>query len=162
MKIGLLADTHIPLARRELPPQVWELLAGVDLVLHAGDLHILRVLDELEGLAPVVAARGNGDEALPRDPRLHRAAVIPVDGVSIGLVHWLTYPYQTLERIFGQAVDVVVFGHTHRASVETASGVLLVNPGSPTQPNKAEHRLGSVGLLEIEGGQAAARILPLG
>ena len=61
MRIGLLADTHIPRDVKMLPPHVKVALDGVDLILHAGDIYLLTVLDELEAIAPVIAARGNGD-----------------------------------------------------------------------------------------------------
>ncbi len=68
LRIGLVSDTHIPEAGRELPPQIYEAFAKVDLILHAGDMHIIEVLDWLESLAPVVAARGNGDGSSGRPP----------------------------------------------------------------------------------------------
>ena len=76
MRIGLISDTHIPEARPELWPQVFDAFRGVDLILHAGDVHELRVIDELEAVAPIYVARGNGDDgsggrpALPDDERL--------------------------------------------------------------------------------------------
>ena len=61
MRIGLISDTHIPTAGRDLWPQVYDALRGVDLIMHAGDLHDPAVLDWLELLAPVLAVSGNGD-----------------------------------------------------------------------------------------------------
>ena len=61
MRIGLISDTHIPTAGRDLWPQVYDALRGVDLIMHAGDLHDPIVLDWLEALAPVLAVSGNGD-----------------------------------------------------------------------------------------------------
>ena len=61
MRIGLISDTHIPEAGPDMPAQVYEAFRGVDLILHAGDMHIIDVLDWLEGIAPVLGARGNGD-----------------------------------------------------------------------------------------------------
>ena len=61
MRIGLISDTHVPEAGEQLPGEVFDLLAGVDMVMHAGDMHIIDVLDWLEVIAPVVGARGNGD-----------------------------------------------------------------------------------------------------
>ena len=81
MKIGLIADSHIPEAMPELPSQVRTVFKGMDLILHAGDLHCIEVLDWLEEIAPVLACRGNGDEGsggravVPDDPRLHETAV---------------------------------------------------------------------------------------
>ena len=61
MRIGLISDTHIPTAGSDLWPQVYDALRGVDLIMHAGDLHDTIVLDWLEELAPVRAVSGNGD-----------------------------------------------------------------------------------------------------
>ncbi|MBW2622762.1 MAG: metallophosphoesterase family protein, partial [Deltaproteobacteria bacterium] len=62
MKIGLISDTHIPEAGDSLPERVREVFSDVELILHAGDLHVLDVLDWLEQIAPVKAVRGNGDD----------------------------------------------------------------------------------------------------
>jgi len=93
MKIGLISDTHIPEAMLELPAQVRTVFSGADLILHAGDLHCLDVLNWLEEIAPVLACRGNGDDGsggrpvVPEDPRLRDAAVTTCAGFTIGLVH---------------------------------------------------------------------------
>lgn len=161
MRLGLISDTHIPSAGKELPSQVSKVFAGVALILHAGDLHILPVLDWLEQIAPVLAARGNGDWELPEDPRLKDSQVIQVAGLRLGLVHGLALPSLSLEKVFGGPVDVVVFGDTHIAAIERYRGVLLVNPGSPTFPNNLQLQLGTVGLLDIENGEPRARIVQL-
>lgn len=168
MRIGLIADTHIPSMAKELPPQVAKAFAGVDLIFHAGDLHVLSVLDDLEQTAPVIAVRGNGDCWIPQDPRLKDTYLLGVEGVSIGLTHALEYPEsrswsieQSMERDFKEAVDVIVFGDTHVAMVEEYKGILLINPGSPTLPNGIM-RLGTVAILEVAQGKAQAAILQLG
>ncbi len=168
MRIGLIADTHIPREVKTLPPHVRVALEGVDLILHAGDIYLIEVLDELEALAPVLAARGNGDGAMPQDPRLQDSHVLDIDGMKLGLTHSVEYPepsWRTLEKAmeveFGGPVDIIVSGDTHVAMVETYKGVLLVNPGSPALPSSL-FELGTVGLLEIEGGRARAHIVQLG
>lgn len=169
VRIGLIADTHISSDREKLYPQVFQALAGVDLILHAGDIYVTSVLDRLEALAPVLAARGNGDGGLPVEPRLRDAHVLDVDGLRIGLVHDLPDPEippdltleRVMERRFGGRVDVIVFGDTHVATVREYKGVLLVNPGSPTFPNNFTKRPGTVGILEVEGGRPRAHIIHL-
>ena len=168
MRIGLISDTHIPSMSGELPYQVAEAFAGVDLILHAGDLHILPVLDDLEEIAPVIAVRGNGDRLVPPDPRLKDTYVLKVEGLFIGLTHALEYPetpWNSIEasmaRDFGGEVDVIVFGDTHVALVESYKGILLVNPGSPTMPS-GKRGLGTVAILEVSQGKAEASIVPLG
>jgi hypothetical protein len=174
MRIGLISDTHIPSAGRELWPQVYDAFRGVDLIMHAGDLYIPAVLDWLAEVAPVVAVSGNGDyvgwkngkEVL--DPRLPETQVLEIEGLRIGLIHSLepeSPPYgtweRTMEHYFGDPPDVIVVGDTHVEEIRTHEGVLLVNPGSPTLPHNRQPRLGTVGFLEIERGRARPSILQL-
>ena len=164
MRIGLISDTHIPQAGRDLWPQVYEALRGVDLIMHAGDLLVPEVIDWLEPLAPVMAVSGNGDyggwqrTVPPQDPRLSESKLLPLGGLRIGLVHDFPLPesppLRTFEGLmshyFGGPVDVIVRGSTHAAEITTVKGVLVVNPGSPTFPNHKSLRLGTIGYLEVE------------
>src|SRR5579859_3759727 len=117
MRIGLISDTHIPEACERLPERVFEVFAGIDLVMHAGDIYINRVLDELAQIAPVIAALGNGDEGLDG----HRFKLDADEGVRGGLAHALPTPDETsdevfenaMRRHFGGIVDVLVMGHSH-------------------------------------------------
>ena len=173
MKIGLISDTHIPESASEVPAQVKTAFQEVELILHAGDLHVLAVLDWLQAIAPVLAARGDGDSGggsrtpVPEDPRIKDAHMLNIEGVSVGLTHRLDYPepsWRSLEAAmqaeFEGRVDVIVFGGSHVALVESYKGVLLVNPGSPTLP-RGSRQLGTVGLLEVTKGEAQARIIDL-
>ena len=168
MLIGLIADTHVPRDAKALPPQVKRAFRGVDLILHAGDIYVPKVLDELGKIAPVLAARGNGDQDFRADHRLKQSHVLDIDGFRLGLTHIIIYPElphypldRMMEKQFGGRVDIAVFGDTHVALVESYMDVLLVNPGSPTVPNGL-YKLGTVGLLEITGGKVEARIVQLG
>ena len=177
MRIGLISDTHIPEAGRDLWPQVYDAFLGVnpagpkvDLILHAGDMHVTDVLDWLEERVgvPVLACRGNGDDGgggrypLPdTDARLKPHQVLEVDGLRIGLTHDLPLPEwppnRTLERMmdrcFGGPVDVVVHGHTHVPDIRVFKGVLCVNSGSPVFPRNLQRRLGTVAFLDIDDGR---------
>jgi putative phosphoesterase len=180
VRIGLISDTHIPVAAKDLWPQVYEAFRGVDLIMHGGDLIVTDVLDWLEEIARVLAVEGNGDytgferSVRPTDPRLSEAKVLSLnveDGpLRIGLVHDFQMPeappLRTLEgqmqHYFSGRVDVIVRGSTHRAEITTVKGVLIVNPGSPTFPNHANTRLGTVGFLDIdEAGRVVPSILDL-
>jgi len=165
MRIGIISDTHIPLNAKELPPQLAEVFAGVELILHAGDVYLSSVLDELGELAPVLAAYGDGESRLHikmgADPRMKKSHTISVEGVCIGLVHHLRFPGASLEKVFGGPVDIAVCGHTHEASIETHQGVIIVNPGSATLPLHQVNRSGTVALLDITRGKAEARIVQL-
>lgn len=175
MRIGLISDTHIPTAMKHLWPQVYDAFRGVDLIMHGGDLMVPEVIDWLEEIAPVMAVHGNGDytgyerSIPPQDPRLSEAKVLAVDGLRIGLVHDFQLPevppLRTIEsqvkHYFGRPVDVIVRGSTHRAEIITVKNVLIVNPGSPTFPNHANTRLGTVGFLDIADGHVDASLLQL-
>ncbi len=149
-----------------MPPQVKEAFRNVDLILHAGDIYATSVLDELESIAPVLAARGNGDRGLPEDDRLKDSHTLDIDGVSLGVTHGLDYPRsreyyaRAMRREFGRPVDVLVLGDTHVAMVETLGRLRLVNPGSPALPNN-RYELGTVAILEIARGRVEARIVQL-
>ena len=174
MRIGLISDTHIPEAGSELPPQVYQALAGVELILHAGDMHVIEVLDWLEEIAPVLGARGNGDGDGHRpdfpddDPRVKEAHVFDAEGVTVGLTHGFPLPeeapWTTLQdlmvRKLGGPVDVIVCGDTHVTMNCLREGVLYVNPGSPTLPRQM-YALGQVAILTVEEGTASAEIIEL-
>lgn len=164
MKIGLISDTHIPEAMPELPAQVRTVFNGVDLILHAGDLHCLEVLNWLEEIAPVLACRGNGDDGsggrpvVPEDPRLRDALVTTGAGFSVGLVHDVLDPEEfpkwpierTMEFYFGRRTDLIVCGHTHVESIKRHGEVMVINPGSPTFPHNYSAQPGTVAVLTLE------------
>ncbi|HUZ87430.1 MAG TPA: metallophosphoesterase family protein [Candidatus Baltobacterales bacterium] len=162
-RIGVVADTHCPEFADRLPPRLGEVLAGVDLILHAGDINEASTLTELERIAPVAAVRGDHDTSLASLPRSRE---VEVGGKKIVVVHgdrsrWLEEPEtllwtlslgyfhphgglaRSLRRRFPSA-DVIVFGHTHRAHAEVIDGTLLFNPGGVHQwnPATAVRRLG--------------------
>lgn len=164
MKIGLISDTHIPEAMPELPTQVRAAFTGADLILHAGDLHCLDVLNWLEEIAPVLACRGNGDEGsggrevVPEDSRLRDAIVTTGAGFRIGMVHDVLDPHEyprwplarTMETYFGAPTDLIICGHTHVESVKRYGNVLVINPGSPTFPHNYSAQPGTVAVLTLE------------
>jgi putative phosphoesterase len=175
VKIGLISDTHIPEAGKELPPQIYLAFQGVDLILHAGDMHITEVLDWLESIAPVVAAQGNGDGSSGRppfpddDPRVKYAQTLDLQGLKVGVIHWYPVPGEMPEsfaknfqaRHFTEPLDIVVCGDTHVARVDQHEGVLMINPGSPTLPNNSMPRLGTVAILTIEQGSPSVEMINL-
>ena len=151
--IGLISDTH-GLVR----PGVHQALAGVELILHAGDVGGDDVLDELALVAPVLAVFGNTD--LPGDPRLEPEIVHVVDGVRIHVSHGHELGSPTPAKLLDRYPhDVLVYGHTHRQLVTRAQGRLVVNPGA-AGPRRFE--LGpSVARLTIADGRAEVEIVGL-
>lgn len=170
MRIGLVADTHMPGSIAELWPQAMAALAGTDLILHAGDLHTLAIVDALERIAPVHVARGNGDAGL-EDARIRDGWLLEHEGVRIALLHHLPSPARqpraTLDRALARqfggdpGADVVVFGHTHLEGIYRHDDRLYVNPGSPTLPRNQSVRFGTLGLLEVDAGTVRARVVQL-
>ncbi|MBC7264837.1 MAG: metallophosphoesterase family protein [Chloroflexi bacterium] len=149
MKVALISDTHVPAIYPTLPPELVDRLRGVDLILHAGDLTCLAVLESLQAIAPTVAVYGNMDEPQVRR-QLPRKQLLSLEGRQIGLIHGHRTPrveraylrpdlgydspgmeklYQYLANEFPEA-SLIVFGHTHLAIAKQWEGRLLVNPGS--------------------------------
>lgn len=160
--IGVLSDTHIHGQARELPPEVLALFRaeGVELILHAGDISALAVLDQLRACAPVEAVRGNVEESDVVET-LPTQRAIAVGGCAIGMVHNLgarARYARTARRLFPNA-RVVVFGHSHIPYLEDRDGLLLLNPGSAALKRQQPHR--TVALLTIANGAPSARLVAL-
>lgn len=167
MRIGLIADTHLPALFRTLDglgPQPAAFLQNLDLILHAGDVTASSVLDWLETFAPVLAARGNNDGF--DDPRLKPVQLLDLLGWRIGVVHDLTPETRPLPELnakyFGGEAQIMIGGHTHLERVRAEDGLLLINPGSPILPHHRETRLGSVALLELTPDCASVEVVVLG
>ena len=168
LRIGLISDTHIPEAVRQLPPEVLKAFEGVDLILHAGDIYSLDVLDELENVAPVLAALGDDDYPAP-DRRIKETHILELEGLTLWLLHarhMLAYRPDTHANKGHPGAgedhhpDIIIYGHVHRTEVEFFNGVLHICSGSPTMLHY--HRgLGTVGILELNEGKANIQILQL-
>ena len=151
--VGLISDTH-GLVR----PAVHAALAGVELILHAGDVGGDDVLDELATIAPVHAVWGNTD--FPGDPRLAAEIVREIGGVTIHVSHGHETGSPTPPKLLGRYPQrVLVYGHTHRALVAEADGRLVVNPGA-AGPRRFDLRP-SVARLTIRAGEVAVEIVEL-
>ena len=155
--VVVLADTHIRRgSKRRLPDAAYGHLETADLVLHAGDILVGDVLDELRGFAPVHAVLGNNDAELVG--LLPETRVLDVDGVRVGMIHDSGPAHGRagrLRRRFPDA-DVVVFGHSHIPwDTEGVDGQVLFNPGSPTERRAQPHR--TVGTLDLDRGRVVGR-----
>lgn len=142
MRIGLISDTH-----GRLRNEVFELFAGVEHILHAGDVGPADLLTELEALAPVTAVWGNTDGHDLRDT-LPEVATLELDGWRVVLAHGhrLGSPTPAALRGAHGDADVIVYGHTHRPLIDEGHP-LVINPGSAGAP-----RFGlapSVGILTL-------------
>jgi putative phosphoesterase len=121
MKIGVISDTH-----GLLRPEVSPLLAGVERILHLGDVGDARILDKLGKIAPVTAVRGNIDRQ-GKCARLPETEVLLIEGAYIYLLHDIG----TLHLDPGAAkFAAVLYGHSHKVEIRRHRGVLYFNPGS--------------------------------
>jgi putative phosphoesterase len=152
--IGLIADTH-----GLLRPEVAQVFAGVNLIVHAGDVGGSGVLQSLATIAPVEAVYGNVDD--PHDPMLARERVVPVHGITVHVSHGHELGRPTPALVLARyADDVLVFGHTHRAVVLRGDrGRLAVNPGA-AGPRRFDVRP-SVARLTVSRFGAEVEIIPL-
>lgn len=150
MTLGVISDTHAG-SVAELPAPVREALAGVDLIVHAGDFTRRAVLDGLRAIGEVQAVCGNMDDTGLR-AALPEQTVFEAAGRRIGLVHGFGAPdglAQRVRTLFAD-VDIIIFGHSHQPCNLSLDRVLMFNPGSARD---------SFGLLTL-GKEITARILP--
>ncbi|HEV2655865.1 MAG TPA: metallophosphoesterase family protein [Ktedonobacteraceae bacterium] len=147
-RVGIISDTHIPHFRR-LPEAVWVHFAGVELIIHAGDLSVLSVIAELETIAPVVAVQGNieHEEVVLKLPIKRE---VTVGQCRIGIVHILgdSARYAKTARREFPTARVVIFGHSHTPYNQEHDGQLLFNPGSAT--DRRRQPTCSIGMLHID------------
>jgi uncharacterized protein len=151
--IGLISDTH-----GLLRPQVHKALAGVELILHAGDVGGDEILDELALIAPVLAVYGNTDP--PGNPRLSESIDRTIGGLTIHVSHGHEVGSPTPARLREHYdAQVIVYGHTHRQLITNTDGRLIVNPGAAgARRFKLEP---SVARLTIVDGKAEVEIVDL-
>jgi putative phosphoesterase len=151
--VGLISDTH-GLVRAD----VHRALAGVEVILHAGDVGGDEVLDELELIAPVIAVQGNTDP--PGHPRLTTSIDLTIGEVRIHVSHGHELGSPTPKKLLEHyAADVIVYGHTHQQLVTRAEGRLVVNPGA-AGPRRFKLEP-SVARLTIANGAAEVELVPL-
>jgi putative phosphoesterase len=155
-RVVVLADTHIRRGgSRRLPDAVYAELGRADVVLHAGDVLVPELLDELRRFAPVHAVLGNNDDVeLARV--LPETQLLTIDGVRVGMIHdsgaRAGRPGRMRRRFPG--ADVVVFGHSHDPVCEVGvDGQLLVNPGSPIERRRAPTH--TIAVLDLAVGRIA-------
>lgn len=157
MRLGIISDTH-----GLLRPEVFEVFAEVDHILHAGDIGPPDLLTELETLAPVTAVYGNTDGWDIRS-RVLQVASLRLDGFDIVVTHGDQFGSPTPEKLnaaFPEA-EILIYGHTHRPLLTTVDVVVTVmNPGG-AGPKRFDLPP-SVGIMELEAGiPPRARLVPL-
>ena len=153
MKIGIISDTH-----GFLDPRVEKLFAGVEHILHAGDIGDSMIELELKFIAPVTVVLGNTDFGL---------AFKETEGVTLAgkkfLIHHIVNPWalsETVEHhLAKQKPDAVIFGHTHKKFADTVNGVFFFNPGYAGKPKFGAER--SVAILNVVGQEIRHEFIPL-
>jgi uncharacterized protein len=182
-RIGFLADTHSSKADgSDLPDQVLDAFAGVDLIVHLGDIGRKAILDRLSEVAPVWVPGERDKGYVPWQPTVGpdldaaHVKVVEAYGVSVGMVFSLpkpdkkiavdetiTFPDEPLEGLltkrFKRPVDVVAFGGTHRLHEQRHDGVVFFNPGSPTLPMPDSPA--GVAVLDLTDGVPAVELVTI-
>jgi putative phosphoesterase len=152
-QIGLISDTH-GLVR----PQVHTALAGVELILHAGDVGGDDILRELALIAPVEAVYGNTDA--PGQPILHQRIERSFDNIRILVTHGHELGRPKPEQLFERYdADVIVYGHTHRQVIAHEGKRWVINPGA-AGPRRFDLQP-CVAKLTIDNGEVHAELIPL-
>ena len=151
--LGLISDTH-----GLMRPGVHAALAGVELILHAGDVGGSEILDELSLIAPVRAVTGNTD--VPGEPGLSEEITLEIDSLRVHVSHGHEVGSPTPAKLAARYnADVVVYGHTHQQLVTRLDGRLFINPGAAGP--KRFKLSPSVGRLTITHGKAEVEIVDI-
>ena len=179
VKIGVIADTHIPDLIPALPPRIEEVFRGLDIILHVGDVCRLDILQQLENSFTITMAVAGERDSSETKRYLEEKKVVKFANRSIGMIHGHHYKEQLTRwasikrRLRGESpqeglyryildqfegVDCVVFGHTHHPYIKVRNGVLLFNPGAvaPTPGMRP-----SVGILDVDERTITGRIVHL-
>jgi hypothetical protein len=153
VKIGVISDTH-----GYLDVRIPELFAGVDHILHGGDIGVPALILELEMIAPVSAVLGNTDAGLP----FKETEIVQLAGRKF-LLHHIVNPLMPGDRLktllSREQPDVVIFGHTHQQFYRTIGEMLFLNPGYAGKPKFAQSR--SVAILHCDADGIRPEFLPL-
>ncbi|MCX7749627.1 MAG: metallophosphatase family protein [Clostridia bacterium] len=150
MKIGVISDTHIPRSAKTIPDKVFEIFTGVELIIHAGDIAEEAAIEQLEAVAPVIAVHGNRDSDAMKKT-LPERRILELEGFRIGILHGHGDKGTTRDRLpeffNGEALDLIIFGHSHIPFNQRIGETLYFNPGSPTM--KKRQRYPSVGIISL-------------
>jgi uncharacterized protein len=150
-RIGVISDTHISDKQHQIPEKIIEAFKSVDMVIHAGDILELSVLEALRRACKDVRAVAGNMDSEETKKILPEKEIITVGKYRIGIAHGYGHPAGltgVMEKIFkDDTVDVIVFGHSHTPFNEKKGKVLYFNPGSPT--DKIFAPFNSYGILEV-------------
>jgi hypothetical protein len=162
VNLAIISDTHMPRGDRRLADECVARLHEADVIVHAGDLIALEVLNDLQRLGRVVAVHGNQDDPAVR-AALPEVARLDADGAQIAIVHDAGPARGRLRRMRGRfpGADAVIFGHSHMPLNEADDdGFAIFNPGSPTERRRAPHR--TMGIAHAQDGLLTFELVVLG
>jgi len=147
MKIGVISDTHLRDVDSQLIDIYEEYFSDMDMIIHAGDLVSLGVVDFLSQ-KPLHVVQGNMD-SLNIKERFPKKSIVEVSGFRLGLIHGWGSPFGMERRIRSEFsdVNVIIYGHTHRPAHHIDRGVVLFNPGTATGLSVGGSN--SIGILDI-------------
>jgi putative phosphoesterase len=162
LRAALLADTHMPRGSRRLPEACVRIVAGCDLVIHAGDFTGEALHDEIAAIGPpLVAVHGNVDEPT-LVKRLPQRVELELTGAVLGVIHDAGPASGRLARMRRAFPDAaaVVFGHSHIPLHERdEAGFQIFNPGSPTERRRSPRH--TMGVVEVARGQCRFELIAL-
>lgn len=151
LRIGVISDTHIPDRAKEIPKKIMDDFKNVDMIIHAGDLVDLAVLEKLKSVCSNVKAVWGNMDPDNLKKMLPEKEILKVGKHKIGVMHGYGAPdnlIAKLSAIFkGDGVDIIIFGHAHYSVNEKIDGVLFFNPGSATDKVFAAYN--SYGIIEV-------------
>lgn len=160
-KIGVISDTHRRSPDTFLETVIKKHFHDVDMVIHAGDMVTMDVLDPFIALdKEVIAVCGNMDFAdVQRSYPISRT--IRIEELSIGIIHGWGSPHGVRQRIRTsfENVDAIIYGHTHQAFCAYEAGIFFFNPGSPTDSRFTSSN--SIGIIRIDGKMIEGEIISL-
>lgn len=158
LTIGVLSDTHIPKVGKDLPEPLLKRFQQVDLIIHAGDLINLEVIDLLSTLAPVHGVCGNMDPVEVKQVLPNRLT-LSLEGVNIGVTHGWGPSEGLIQRIrpLFPECQGIIFGHSHQPICQWVDGIFFLNPGSPTDKRFSPEN--SFAILTIEGMKIQGEII---
>ncbi|MBC8099801.1 MAG: metallophosphoesterase family protein [Armatimonadetes bacterium] len=168
-RIGLISDTHMPQRFKALPSGVFDLLNGVDCILHAGDVGELWVLDQLSRLAPVIAVHGN-DETSEATAALPYLQTLCIAGHRVVITHahypdradelasrtndWQPHVDRRVNFAQQHGASIIIYGHFHIPMLLERQGILLVNPGAIASGNPwTRQTIQTIAIMSLQAGK---------
>ncbi len=158
LTVGVISDTHIPKRVQKLPQEIYGIFENASVIIHAGDMVDIRVLNDLEEISKVVAVHGNMDPPSIRE-KFPKINSIEIYDWKIGFTHDSIIRSGKMKEIaVKNNLNVLIFGHTHRPTIAKEDGRIYLNPGSPTNPILSNP---SVAILKVSRNKITARIVEI-